>query len=67
VIATAGFVLAAAMLIRLMPSGSPIDRPADACASPPALRTFRGVTLQPSALRAFKLEEGLAGRPIVVV
>ncbi len=46
--------------------GEVVAKPHDACASPPAMRTFRGVTLQPAAMRAFKRAQRLAGRRIVV-
>jgi hypothetical protein len=42
-------------------------RPNDACASPPAMLTSNGVTLQPQAMRAFKKAEELAGHRIEVV
>jgi hypothetical protein len=47
--------------------GDGVVRPNDACASPPAMRTARGVTLQPAAMRAFRQAERLAGRSIAVV
>jgi D-alanyl-D-alanine carboxypeptidase len=50
----------------LWPRGA-ISIPGDPCASPPVLRTHGGVTLQPSALTAFREAERLAGSPIVVV
>jgi D-alanyl-D-alanine carboxypeptidase len=46
---------------------SPIAVPDDPCASPPAMRTLDGVTLQPAALAAFRAAEQQAGRRIPVV
>jgi hypothetical protein len=45
----------------------PVAVPSDPCATPPALRTYQGVTLQPNALTAYKRAERLAGRHIGVV
>lgn len=40
---------------------------ADVCAQPPKLRTYRGVTLQPEAMKAFRSAQKVAGRRIEVV
>jgi len=45
----------------------PVVVPSDPCATPPVLRTYHGVTLQPNALTAYKKAERLAGRHIEVV
>src|SRR5439155_19649316 len=50
----------------LSPRGA-VSIPSDPCASPPVLRTHRGVTLHPSALKAFSPAERLAGSGIIVV
>jgi len=50
----------------LSPRGA-VSIPSDPCASPPVLRTHRGVTLHPSALKAFSTAERLAGSRIIVV
>jgi D-alanyl-D-alanine carboxypeptidase len=60
VIATSAFVLRSALQHDLL------TRPDTICESPP-LRTFRGVTLQPVALMAFKKAQRLAGGAIEVV
>jgi hypothetical protein len=44
-----------------------IAHPADACSSPPRMQTYRGVTLQPKALAAFRQAQRLAARSIPVV
>jgi hypothetical protein len=41
--------------------------PEDPCASPPPLRTWHGVTLQPLAMTAFRKAQRQAGTPIPVV
>ena len=41
--------------------------PDDPCASPPPLRTWHGVTLQPLAMTAFRQAQRDAGTPIPVV
>lgn len=46
---------------------SPIVIPDHPCASPPAMRTAGGVTLQPAALAAFRAAEGQVGESIPVV
>jgi hypothetical protein len=64
--------VAAAVLAGIAASGAfsdhgPVDVSGDPCATPPVLRTYRGVTLQPTALQAYREAERLAGRHIVVV
>jgi hypothetical protein len=59
--------LIAVLVVTLLLGGSPIVRTTDPCATPPPLRTRHGVTLQPSAMRAFRRAERLAGRRIPVV
>jgi D-alanyl-D-alanine carboxypeptidase-like protein len=59
--------IAAAALLFLIPRASGIVIPSDACANPPPLSTYRGVTLQPLAMAAFKRAEQRAGRRIPVV
>jgi hypothetical protein len=46
---------------------SPIVIPDDPCAERPPLRTVDGVTLQPSAMRAFRAAERTAGVDIPVI
>jgi hypothetical protein len=48
-------------------TSSGIVIPDDPCASPPPLRTWHGVTLQPLAMTAFRTAQRRAGRPIPVV
>lgn len=48
-------------------AASGIVIPGDACASPPPLTTFNGVTLQPLAMKAFKVAQHDAGQRIPVV
>ena len=64
--------IVAATLVGIAASGvlsdhGPISIPSDPCATPPVLRTYQGVTLQPNAMKAFKKAQRLAGRRIVVV
>jgi D-alanyl-D-alanine carboxypeptidase len=59
--------IAAAALLLFLPHASGIVIPDDACASPPPLTTYRGVTLQPLAMVAFKKAEQTAGQRIPVV
>lgn len=44
-----------------------IAHPADVCATPPVMRTYQGVTLQPEALQAYRQAERFAHRSIPVV
>jgi hypothetical protein len=44
-----------------------LAHPADACSSPPRMQTYKGVTLQPEALAAYRQAQRLAGQPIPVV
>lgn len=45
----------------------PLVRPADPCSERPPLVTWRGVTLQPAAMRAFRKAVRLAPSPVLVV
>jgi hypothetical protein len=66
-VAVAAVAAAAAAGIAWWSGRSPIVIPDDPCASPPPMRTARGVTLQPAALEAFRASERQAGEPIPVV
>lgn len=66
-IGAGSLAVVAAALFLLIPRASGIVIPSDACASPPPLETYRGVTLQPLAMVAFKRAERLADRRIPVV
>jgi hypothetical protein len=44
-----------------------VAHPVDACASPPPMRTYRGVTLQPEAMSGYLQAQRFAGRSIPVV
>jgi hypothetical protein len=57
----------AVVLIRATSGGDGVVRPDHPCADPPPLRTFRGVTLQPVAMRAFRQALRLSREPIIVV
>jgi hypothetical protein len=57
-----GAVVAAFVVTR----GDGVIRPDDPCTERPPLRTWRGVTLQPVALRAFKLAVRYSREPIYV-
>jgi hypothetical protein len=59
--------IAAVALFFFLPRASGIVVPSDACASGPSLTTYRGVTLQPLAIGAFKRAEQRAGQQIPVV
>ncbi len=59
--------VAATALFPFLPGASGIVVPSDACASPPPLTTYQGVTLQPLAMTAFKEAEQRAGQRIPVV
>jgi D-alanyl-D-alanine carboxypeptidase len=69
--AVAGVVLAAVAITGALVWASrghdPLVRPGDPCREAPPLRTFRGVTLQPAALRAFRRAQRLADGSIAVV
>ena len=45
----------------------PLVRPDDPCTERPPLRTWRGVTLQPAAMQAFRKAVRLARGPVLVV
>ncbi|MFN2543379.1 MAG: D-alanyl-D-alanine carboxypeptidase family protein [Actinomycetota bacterium] len=65
-----GAILGAAaivVLVRLLPGGDGVIRPDHPCADPPPLITYKGVTLQPIAMRAFKRALRLSEAPIIVV
>lgn len=55
------------LLIQLVTRGSAVVKPDDPCASPPTMQTYKGVTLQPEVMKAFKRAETLAGQRIDVV
>jgi hypothetical protein len=59
--------LAVVVLVRAWPSGDGVIRPDHPCSDPPPFRTYKGVTLQPVAMRAFKRALRLSRGPIVVV
>lgn len=59
--AVAGVAVSAAL------RGPAIAIPDDACAERPPLETWEGVTLQPTAMTAFRAAQREAGRPIPVV
>jgi hypothetical protein len=59
-------LLGAVVLIRGFFTEDLLARPADPCDRPP-LRTFRGVTLQPAALAAFREAQRRTGSAIEVV
>lgn len=65
----AAVVLAAigVTLAIVIPRGDGVIRPDHPCADPPPLRTYRGVTLQPVAMRAFKQALRRSAGPIIVV
>ena len=58
--------VAVVVLVRVWPGGDGVIRPDHPCADPPPLRTYKGVTLQPVAMRAFKRALRLSAGPIVV-
>jgi hypothetical protein len=60
-------LLASVSLAQRTAKGDGLARPADACTSPPAMRTSHGVKLQPKALKAFRKAERLAGHSLDVV
>ena len=62
IVAVAGGVVAWSAL-----RGPSLVIPDDACASPPPLRTWHGVTLQPLAMTAFRRAQRQAGTTIPVV
>jgi hypothetical protein len=66
VLVVAALLFATGAVAQRGSQGDVVAKPSDACASPPAMRTFQGVTLQPSAMRAFRQAQRLAGRPISV-
>src|SRR5437867_8300767 len=66
-VSVAGLALAGLTVASALRGGSPMDRPADPCATPPVLRTREGVTLQPAAMRAYRKAERIAGARIPVV
>lgn len=68
VVAAVALVLVTAIVVaRLETRGVAVVRPPDPCARLPVLETFGNVTLQPSAMTAFKRAEAIAGEPIAVV
>lgn len=60
-------VVLAAVIIGLSRRGDGVVRPDEPCASPPAMQTSDGVTLQPVAMRAFEEAQQAAGGRIDVV
>jgi D-alanyl-D-alanine carboxypeptidase-like protein len=67
VAALVGTAAVAAVAAFLLSRGPHIVIPDDPCGDPPPLQTYRGVTLQPLAMQAFRKAEALAGRQIPVV
>ena len=67
VLLLAVLVFASASVAQRLARSDGVIRPAEVCASPPPLRSFQGMRLQPKALQAFKRAQSLAGRRIVVV
>ena len=67
VMGAGSLAIAAAAFFFFLPRASGIVIPSDACASPPPLTTYQGVTLQPIVMAAFKRAEQRAGQRIPVV
>jgi hypothetical protein len=57
----------ASMVTAALLGRSAIAHPDDPCASPPAMVTREGVTLQPKAMAAFRKAERAVGRRIAVI
>src|SRR6266540_7217081 len=66
-VALVGVVTAGIAVAQALSHRSLIVQPGDPCGTPPPLRTYHGVRLQPSAMKAFKRAERLADRSIPVI
>ena len=62
-----GLALGVLLSLSLAFRGDGLVHPDDPCATPPPMRTARGVTLQPNAMTAFREAERTAGRSIQVI
>ncbi len=62
-----GVVAVAGVVVWLTRGHDPLVRPSDTCASAPPLKTVAGVTLQPTAMRAYRKAQRLAHGQISVV